>query len=412
MPKLAINGGEPIRQPYQRKPTTSNDVQRAVNQVLMSGVLSDYLAAWGDKFLGGQAVRRLEERWAHYFNAKHAVAVNSATSGLVAACGAAGISPGDEVIVSPYTMIASATAPLWYGGIPVFADIDPDTYCITNLPVTERTKAIIAVDLFGHPADYDAIRRAAPGVTIIEDAAQALGASYHGKPAGTLADIGVYSLNYHKHIHSGEGGVVVSHDDNIALRLQLIRNHAEACVGAAGVTNLVNMLGGNWRMGEIEATIVYERLQYLPAIVHARQMNAGWLRKHLTIPGLTMPTVAKNTTHAWYLFAMKYDAETIGIPRDVFCKAVQAEGFSLVPGYVKPIYLEPMFQKRMAIGNAGYPFSLRPDITYPPGLCPTAERMHFHELIYTNVIHEDAGPGLLSQFVDAIAKVIENKAEL
>src|SRR5262249_8722448 len=157
----------------------------------------------------------------------------SATSGLVAAMGAVGIEPGDEVIVPPTTMSATAVAPLAYGGKPGFADIEPETFgpdpAAVRAPITPRTKAIVSANLIGHPArlaELAAIARE-HGLYLVEDNAQGPLAAEHGRYAGTVGDIGVFSLNYHKHIHTGEGGVCVTNDDELALRLQLIRNHGE-----------------------------------------------------------------------------------------------------------------------------------------------------------------------------------------
>jgi perosamine synthetase len=229
MAKLAINGGEPIRtKPFPIYHSIGESEKRAAMEVLDGKVLSAFLGTWSDNFYGGPRVREFEKYWADYFEVKHAVSVNSATSGLYSAVGAVGISPGDEVIVAPYTMIASATGALVYGGIPVFADIDPDIFCITPDSIRDRitpyTKAIIVVDLFGHPADMDEIMEIAEehSLKVIEDAAQAPGASYKGRKAGTLAHVGVFSLNYHKTIHSGEGGVVVTDDDEIAERVRTL----------------------------------------------------------------------------------------------------------------------------------------------------------------------------------------------
>jgi len=150
MTRLAIDGGSPVRtKPFPACNTIGEAEKRAVIEVLDSGVLSQFIGAWGPDFLGGPRVRRLETEWAEYFGVGHAISMNSATSGLYAAVGAARIGPGDEVIVSPYTMIASAAAALVYGAVPVFADIDPDTFCLDPASVraclTGRTRAIIAV---------------------------------------------------------------------------------------------------------------------------------------------------------------------------------------------------------------------------------------------------------------------------
>jgi len=166
MSKLAIHGGEPLRRtPFPAYRAIGEEEKQAALEVFDSHILSDFLGTWSDKFYGGEQVRALESAWAEYFGVKHAISVNSATSGLYAAAGAAGIGPGDETIVAPYTMIASATAALIYGSRPVFADIDPNIFCISPQSIRERitpyTKAIIVVDLFGHPADMKEIMQIA-----------------------------------------------------------------------------------------------------------------------------------------------------------------------------------------------------------------------------------------------------------
>ncbi|HEU4879439.1 MAG TPA: DegT/DnrJ/EryC1/StrS family aminotransferase, partial [Gemmatimonadaceae bacterium] len=244
------------------------------------GVLSGFLGTWSPSFYGGSSVRQLERDWESSFGVKRAIAVNSATSGLYAAAGAAGIGPGDEVIVSPYTMTASASAAIVYGAIPVFADIDEETFCITPATIRARlspyTKAIIVVDLLGHPAEMDEIMALARerNLVVIEDAAQVPGATYKGRPAGTQGHMGVFSLNYHKTIHTGEGGVVVTNDDEFAERMALIRNHGEVVVKDKGTEDIVNLVGFNYRMTEIEAAIGIEQLKKLHALHPPRVRNA------------------------------------------------------------------------------------------------------------------------------------------
>ena len=182
--------------------------------------------------------------------------------------GACGVGPGDEVIVTPYTMSATATAIIVYNGIPVFADVEMKNYNLDPVSVesriTDRTKIIFVVHIFGHPADMDSIMMLAEkhNIMVIEDAAQAPGAFYKGRLAGTIGDIGVYSLNCNKVIQCGEGGIAVTNSDDLAGRLRLIRNHAEAVIAAGKhVDSLVNMIGWNYRMNEIEAAISREQLK-------------------------------------------------------------------------------------------------------------------------------------------------------
>ena len=423
MPRLAINGGTPVRTtPFPRYSTIGEEEKQAVMEVMETGVLSKFLGVWHPDFFGGPRVQKLEREWAEYFGVKHAVTVNSATSGLYAAAGAAGVGPGDEVIVSPYTMTASASAALVYGAIPVFADIDPDIFCLAPQSIRERitpfTKAIIAVDIFGHPADMDEIMAIAAehGLVVIEDNAQGPGALYKGKYLGALAHMGVFSLNYHKTIHTGEGGVVVTDDDDLAERLQLIRNHGEVVVTGKGVQNLVNMVGFNYRMTEIEAAIGSEQLKKLKRLLEARQVNAAYLTERLAkLPGLTPPVVRPGATHGYYGYSIRYNAAVTGVSRERFLQALAAEGVSAGAGYVRPIYLEPLYQQRIAFGRDGFPFSYpgyRGSVSYEKGLCPVTERMHYQEVICGDFCHADLRQSDLEDIADAFEKVLRHVDEL
>ncbi len=385
MSDLALLGGpKMITKPFTRYNFIGNEELHAVKAVIESGVLSKFLGCWDPDFYGGEKVQTLEKNWAEYFHVKHAVSVNSNTSGLIAALGAIGIEPGDEVIVSPWTMCASATSILVWNAIPVFADIEDQTFNLDPASVekniTPYTKAIMVTDIFGHAADLDDIMSIAQkkGLKVIEDCAQAPGALYKNKHVGTIADIGVFSLNYHKHIHTGEGGICVTDDDTLCERLQLIRNHAEAVVEGKGVTNLSNMLGFNFRMTEIEAAIGIEQLKKLDLLIKNRIKAATNLSDGLRrLIGLRMPVVKTGCVHVFYVYPLLYEPAITGIDRDLIVKALLAEGLTVSGSYCN-IHLLPIYQKKIAYGSSGFPWSpniYKGSVSYQKGICPVAERL-------------------------------------
>lgn len=386
--KLAVLGGQPsINYPLLQDSTIGEAEFDAIRRVFKRGALSGFYGSWGEEFLGGLEVKNFERAWGEKFAVQHAISVNSASSGLFAAMGALGISPGDEVIVPPFTMSATAMAPLIYGGIPVFVDIEPETFCLdvekVAAAITPLTRAIIAVNLFGHPAQLQELSALARslGIALVEDNAQGPLASESGNYAGTVGDIGVFSLNYHKHIHTGEGGMCVTRDPELALRLQAIRNHAENIVEPGQISDPVNMVGYNYRMTEMSAAVGIAQLDRIESEVLRRQRLAEGLSLGLAgLEGVTTPVVRNGCRHVYYLWSVRLDEKLLGVPRDKFSKALLAEGFPHFVGYVKPLYMLPVFQNRLAIGRDGWPFTLS-SRKYFKGLCPVAEQMYEYELL-------------------------------
>lgn len=427
MPKLAINGGTKIRTKLfpRYNNINENEIDEVV-KVMKKGILSKYLGAWHEDFYGGEKVQEFEKAWSEYFNIKHSISVNSNTSGLITALGACGIGLGDEVIVSPYSMSISASAPLFWNATPVFCDLEANTYsfCIKSLKnaITKNTKAIVVVHIFGCPSNMKEIQEVAKehNLYVIEDCAQAPGAKYDEKNVGTFGDIGVFSLNYHKHIHTGEGGVCVTNSDDLANKMQLIRNHAESVVENKGETQLSNMLGFNFRLTEIQAVIGIEQLKKLQSELEVRQKYAKMYDEALGKYPFIKTTKLENRTHSYYVQAFEFLEDIAKVSRDKFIMAVKAEleavqdreneGVPIGQGYVKPIYLLPMFQNKIAYNKQNFAF--KDEISYEKGICPNVEKFHYKTLWTHDFTRSPLSKEDVNDVINAYIKVCENLDEL
>ena len=381
MNKLAINGGSKIIT-NQIKPHNSigKEERKIVNKVVSSGKLSEFFGVWGKGFYGGKYVQKFEKDCEKFFKVKYAIAVNSWTSGLICSVGALDISPGDEIIVPTWTMSACATSILVWNAIPVFADISYETYNLKKIKlekkITKKTKAIMAVDIFGHSAPIKELKKIAKkyNLKIISDSAQSPGAKYGKSYAGTLTDIGGISLNYHKHINTGEGGVIFTNSKHYADRMYLIRNHAESVVANKKVGSLQNLIGYNFRMGEIEAAIGITQLKKLKKIIKKKQLIANILYQGLRkLEGIKLQKVQKNCSHVYYVFPMQIDSKKLGINRDKIYQALLAEGIQGLQTKFTNVHRLPMFKKKIAYGRKKYPWSLNKDSKVYNYKCPVAE---------------------------------------
>lgn len=365
--------------------TIGDEELTAVSRVLKSGILSQFVGSDTKDFMGGAEVRQLEDICCEKFGVKHAVSVNSWTSGLICALGALDLEPGDEVIVPTWTMSASATSILHWNAIPVFCDIDPITFnidvqCAENL-IGPKTKAIMAVDIFGLPADWMKLEALCKryNLKLIFDSAQSPGAMRQGEIAGTRGDIGGYSLNYHKHIHCGEGGLIFTDDAQLHERMCLIRNHAEAVIAKRPGASLNNMLGYNFRLGEIEAAIAKVQFTKLDDIISQRISAAEIISNELSdLPGLIIPPKEKETKHVYYVFGMLLENDLQTSRKDIITE-LNSEGiFGLMDGYAN-IHQLPMYQAKIAYGNGNFPWVIdgkASEVTYTKGICPVAELLH------------------------------------
>jgi len=385
--KLAIYGGKKIiLKKFKRYNSIGKEEIIAANKVLKTGILSDFIAGNNSKFLGGSKVKEFEKYCAKYFKVKYAVTVNSWTSGLVCAVGAIDIEPGDEVIVTPWTMPATATAIIHWNAIPVFADIDKDTFNISPKSIikniSKKTKAIIAVDIFGQSAEIDKIMKIAKkyNLKVISDSAQAIGTLNKGRFSGTIADVGGFSLNFHKHINTGEGGILVTNNKKIYNKLTLIRNHGEMAVNGRNKKTLINTFGHNFRLGEIESAIGIEQLKKLNFFINKKRLIAEKLSKGIAdLLGLQVPKILDGYTHSYYKFPIILNGKAAK-KRSLIKKALEAEGVQgLSDGYVCT-HLLPMYQHKIAYGSKGFPWNskiYKKNITYKKGICPVAENLHF-----------------------------------
>ena len=417
--KLALFGGEKVRKkPFVSQAMIGDEERQRVAEVLDSGMLSGFIANASDAFYGGKQVTEFEASIKKHFNVTHAVTCNSATAGLHMALVACGVGPGDEVIVPPYTMSATATAVIMANAVPVFADIEEENFCIdpeqVKEKITSKTKAIVVVHLFGQSASMNPILELAEKhkLLVVEDCAQAPDATYNGTKVGTLGDVGVFSLNQHKTITSGEGGFCITNKDDLALRMQLVRNHGEVIVEKMGVSDIEGLIGYNYRMTELEAAVAIGQFNQLERFTAHRIRLAEYLTSQLRkFEEFILPGYGENSKHVYFVYPIRLRLEKMKFSRSVFVKALLAEGIPVGAGYVRPIYLEPMYQKKIAYGHNGWPFSVAPknSLNYVKGICPVCERMHEEELIVTPVCRYPHTEEDMEDVVRAFEKVLSQK---
>jgi len=413
---LALFGGPKVRQnPFPRHPIIGEAEKKQVMSVLESGNISTFIASPGENFLGGKKIREFEDKFAKKIGTKFAVTFNSASSALHAAVVSVGVEPGQEVIVPPYSFTSTATSSLMHNAIPVFCDIKEDTYCIDpkkiSQLITPLSKAIIPVHLFGHACDMDEIIEIADknNLKIIEDCAQAVGAEYKGKILGIMGDCGIFSFQESKIIMTGEGGMLVTDDDEIADLARMVRNHGEVILPSMKKrTYHSEFLGWGYRMTEMEAALGIAQLEKLDYFINERRKLGKFLSSEINkIPGLAH--VEYNTVkHVYWMFGFRYDENIIGIPRDKFCEALVAEGIPCFAGYVEPLYLNTLYHEKRAFAFQHY----RGNFKYEKGLCPIAESLYEKYLINTLVCRPPATIEDMQDIITAIQKIVENKDEL
>lgn len=433
---LAIFGGSPVRtKPFLVEPMVDAEEERLVLAAIREKNFSRYIgssapdiettlrmtsaaaAAVADywHFLGGTNVRAFAAEFAEVFGVPYAIPVNAATTALSVALAAAGVGPGDEVIVPAISFSATASAVLLFNSIPVFADVDPGTFCMdpnsVRALIGPRTKALLPVHLTGNVADMDELLAIAKehGLVVIEDAAQAPGATWNGRKAGTLGNAGVFSFQQSKNIMTGEGGMIVTHDPEIARRCRLIINHGEVVFAEDTPPEKIdNIIGGNFRMPELCAAVGRAQLRKLDTVNEWRTRNADVLRRELSdIPGLRVAPSQRlgngPGAEVPHLFVVLYDAAKMGLPREVFVAALRAEGVPVGTGYVRPMYANPTFRR-----NGGAADTQR----YARGLCPVAERLLDEEFLWFYHIAYASTEADMHDIVRAVRKVATQRERL
>jgi len=309
-----------------------------VTRVLKSGVLTTRVTS-------GSMVGRFENAFSKFAKAKHAVAVNSGTAALHTALLTIGVKTGDEVILPSFTFISTAEAVALTGARPVFVDINPQTYNVDPEKIEEavapKTRAIIPVDLYGLSAEMKAIRELAEkhGLAVIEDAAQAHGATYLGKPPGCFADLTCWSFYASKNMTTGEGGMITTNGEEWAETMRFIRSHGEK------EEYVSSMLGHNYRMPEMEAALGIVQLQKLPAFVEKRRRNARFLTKKLSeVERLQLPVEPRGFRHGWYLYTVRL-RDGGKTERDRVVRELRNRGVGVAAYYRVPIHLMPYYRQ-------------------------------------------------------------------
>jgi len=382
--KLAIEGGPKTREtPFPPWPLLGAEDGAAVSEAARSGRLTQ---------LTGAYVADFERAFRDWHGAENCIATSSGTTAIHTVLAALDIAPGDEVIVPAHTFIASATPVLHQRATPVFADVDERTFCLSPDSVrerfTDRTRAIIAVHLNGHPADMDALTAIAQdrGIALIEDAAQAHGALYDGRLAGTIGVAGCFSFWEDKIITTGgEGGAILTADDGLADRMRRIRHHGEGPM--EGERTYYHLeLGYNYRMTSMQAAIGSLQLRRLDEYLEARRRNATHLTERLScLGGVDPPFIADDAVHSYYKYICRLRPET-GIDIARFVAAVAAEGLPISRRYPTPLPQQPVFR----------------DLPHQP--CPIAERLSGE--LFTLLVHPTATTADMDDYVRAIRKIL------
>jgi len=384
--KLSIDGGAPVlsRDDYGNWPVITDDDRNLVNEVLDSGIV-----AGG----GAPQVKALEEEWCEFIGAKHCLTTCSGTAALHMGLAAVGVGPGDEVITSAWTFLASASCALHQNAVPVFVDIDPKTYCIDptkiEAAITERTKAIIPVHIQGCPADMNPVMEIAKKhkLSVIEDACQAHGAVYKGKNCGTIGNIGTFSLNNFKNLCGGEGGLFITNDEALANKGALIRCFGDEIDEVSQRRRYnASILGYMYRNQELPAALARGQLRHLGEHNQTRIRNSEYLTQALSnIPGVIPPYCPPDCKHVYWFYNVRFNPEAAGVDYDgrmfriAVEKALFKEGLQIGQWQTMPLPAQDLFQTKLGYGGSTHPWAINEQkgikYDYDPAQFPVAKEL-------------------------------------
>lgn len=417
MSKLAAFGGEPAVPRAERRvewPVVCEEDRKAVLSVLDSGRLVSNAE-------GETAVPELEARWAERVGVRHCVGVANGTTALQLAIGALGIGPGDEVVVPALSFIASGLAPVHQMAVPVFADVDPVTFNVDpkqiETVISPRTAAIMPVHLHGLPAAMDEIGAIARrhGLAVIEDAAQAHGATYRGKPVGSLGDAGAFSLQVTKNLPTcGEGGLLTTSDDEVAARVRMMRQFGEIIEDGHDRDYVSYRLGWNAKLIPIQAAFTRSQLDRFDQYERARQENIpSFLRRLAELPGIRVPARSGEASHVWHILRFRFDPQEMGLDgiaagalRGTLHRLLRAEGVPVSRYQLMPLPEQRVFTERAGFGH-GYPWTVS-GAAPPGGPWPVASAVIEDSLtLQKRHLNPDSGP-LLQRYADGFEKVWAN----
>jgi dTDP-4-amino-4,6-dideoxygalactose transaminase len=365
--QLALYGGPKSVDKQFPWPVFDEQEVQAVAEIVASG-------KWGNPDCGDQ-VEKFEKEFAAYCGSKYAITCVNGSVSLRLALIACGVKPGDEVIVPPYTFITTASSVIECNCVPVFVDIDPETYNLDpakiEAAITERTKAIIPVHFGGQACDMDAIMEIASrhGLRVIEDAAHGHGAEFRGKKLGSIGDVGSFSFQSSKNLTSGEGGIVVTDNDELYAMMHSLRNVGRV---EGGQWYEHYNPGCNYRITQMQAVLLSKQLEKLEAQTVKRNENGLYLSSLLSeIEGISPLTRGHGETlHCYHLFIFKYDSSKFGgLPKDKFAELLAAEGVPSFKGYPQPLYKQPLFQNKNFMC-----YAIPETADYSSVMCPEAEK--------------------------------------